>query len=157
MEGTCSDANECLDGYICGNNNIYLHPNISAEYEVHLETKTHAEAINACNGLGKKLFEPKDSSANSEAFALAQANGVTSFWIGIHDITNEGKFTYDSNGETIGYDNWSDNEPNNFGNVGEDCAEMNENGEWNDLPCNSEKPFLCERIGNITSLPFTIL
>ena len=111
-----------------------------------------------CNGRGKKLFEPKDDYANSNGLLLAQAYGVTDFWIGIHDTTNEGIFTYDSNGETIVYENWSTDEPNNWeGSEGEDCVEMYDNGYWNDVSCYSSKPFLCEPIGNLTSLPFTIL
>ena len=88
------------------------------------------------------MFEPKYSSANREVTALAKAKGVASFWIGIHDKTNEGKFTYESNGQTIGYKIWRPNEPNNYGS-GEDCAHSY-HGKWNDLPCNRKVSFVCE-------------
>ena len=97
-----------------------------------------------CKDLGKQLFEPRDSSKNSEVFSLAKTKGVSRFWIGIHDITNEGKFTYDSNGQTIGYKNWNWNEPNDYGS-GEDCAEISGwSGTWNDMPCQSLQRFVCE-------------
>ena len=123
--------------------------NFSAEYDVHVEQKSHAEAIRACKRLGRKLFEPRDFSVNSEVLALAKSKGVTRFWIGIHDITNEGNFTYDSNGQTISYMNWFLNEPNNVG-IGEDCAEAMV-GNWNDLSCKGKRPFVCEKTQKTSS------
>ena len=115
------------------------------EYDVHVELKTHAEAIEVCKSLGRQLVEPTSASANSEVTALAQAKGVSRFWIGIHDITNEGTFTYESNGQPIGYKNWNYGEPNDWGS-GEDCAEINVNtGKWNDLSCNNKQSFVCDK------------
>ena len=115
------------------------------EYDVHVELKTHAEAIEVCKSLGRQLVEPTSASANSEVTALAKAKGVSSFWIGIHDITNEGTFTYESNGQPIGYKNWNYGEPNDWGS-GEDCAEINVNtGKWNDLSCNNKQSFVCDK------------
>ena len=113
------------------------------EYDVHVELKTHAEAIEVCKSLGRQLVEPTSASANSEVTALAKAKGVSSFWIGIHDITNEGTFTYESNGQPIGYKNWNYGEPNDWGS-GEDCAEINA-GKWNDLSCNNKQSFVCDK------------
>ena len=95
------------------------------------------------------MFEPRDFSVNSEVLALAKSKGVTRFWIGIHDITNEGNFTYDSNGQTISYMNWFLNEPNNVG-IGEDCAEAMV-GNWNDLSCKGKRPFVCEKTQKTSS------
>ena len=115
------------------------------EYDVHVELKTHAEAIEVCKSLGRQLVEPTSASANSEVTALAQAKGVSRFWIGIHDITNEGTFTYESNGQPIGYKNWKDGEPNDW-ESGEDCAEIYVNtGKWNDGSCNNEHSFVCDK------------
>ena len=112
-------------------------------YVVQVEQKTHAEAIKVCKSLGRQLFEPTQSSANIKVTALAKAKGVTSFWIGIHDKANEGQFTYESNGQTIGYKNWRPNKPNNSG-KSEDCAHMY-HGKWNDLRCNYKLSFVCEK------------
>ena len=115
------------------------------EYDVHVELKTHAEAIEVCKSLGRQLVEPTSASANSEVTALAKAKGVSRFWIGIHDITNEGTFTYESNGQPIGYKNWNYGEPNDWGS-GEDCAEIYVNtGKWNDLSCNNKQSFVCDK------------
>ena len=107
------------------------------------------EAKAICKGLGRQLFEPTQSSANNKVTALAKAKGVTSFWIGIHDKTTEGKFTYESNGQTLWYLNWRPNEPNNYG-KGEDCVHMLQ-GAWNDAPCTTKLSFVCERLppGNL--------
>ena len=112
-----------------------------------------------CNTHGGKLFEPMSSSANREVAALA-GNGKTYgdfIWIGIHDATNEGKFIYESNSQSIGYQNWNSGEPNDIGldweEIGEDCVNMyvHQNtgnslfGKWNDLPCNRKLSFVCEK------------
>ena len=113
------------------------------EYDVHVEKKIYTEAKEVCKSLGRQLFEPTYSSANSKVTLIAKAKGVTSFWIGIHDKTNEGKFTYESNSQTIGYKNWSPNEPNNYGS-GEDCVHSYV-GKWNDFSCNHKLSFVCEK------------
>ena len=107
------------------------------------------EAKAICKRLGKQLFEPTNYSDNYKVTALARAKGVTGFWIGIHDKTTEGEFTYESNGVTIGYKNWQSNEPNNHG-KGEDCVQMN-HGAWIDMPCTYKLSFVCERLppGNL--------
>ena len=102
------------------------------------------EAKAICKHLGKQLFEPTNYSDNYKVTALARAKGVTGFWIGIHDKTTEGKFTYESNGQKIGYSNWHPREPNNH-NHGEDCVVISK-GKWNDMPCHWKLSFVCEKI-----------
>ena len=115
------------------------------EYDVHVELRTYAEAKEICKSHGRQLAEPTSASANSEVTELAKAKGVSRFWIGIHDITNEGTFTYESNGQPIGYKNWNYGEPNDWGS-GEDCAEIYVNtGKWNDLSCNNKQSFVCDK------------
>ena len=43
----------------------------------------------------------------------------------------------------VGFTNWAEEEPNNS-NDGEDCAEMWQAGEWNDIACDEERPFIME-------------
>ena len=104
------------------------------------------EAKAICKRLGRQLFEPTNYSDNYKVTALARAKGVTRFWIGIHDKTTEGKFTYLSNGRKIGYSNWYHGEPNNDLH-GEDCVQIKySNGKWNDVPCHVKLSFVCEKI-----------
>ncbi|KAH7672963.1 pulmonary surfactant-associated protein D-like protein, partial [Aphelenchoides avenae] len=45
------------------------------------------------------------------------------------------------------YENWADGEPTIEGGQLA-CAEMLDNGEWNDLTCDSQRLFVCEKPAN---------
>ena len=63
-------------------------------------------------------------------------------WIGYHDISSEGSFSW-TDGASSGYTKWSSGEPNNSGN-NEDCVESwSSDGNWNDLTCSSSRYFVC--------------
>ena len=51
-----------------------------------------------CSEKGGKLFEPKSENVYKEVSNLAEKHGFQdwSFWIGIHDISTEGHFVYNS-------------------------------------------------------------
>ena len=58
--------------------------------------------------------------------------------IGLSDYCNEGEFTWKSDGSSLEYTNWRENEPNDYqGN--EDCVQLDHNSQWNDLRCLTEK------------------
>ena len=106
-----------------------------------------------CKHNGGKLFEPQ--SAGEIATILRLYSGYLAkfeeIWIGIHDKTSEGHFTY-MDGRQISYKNWAHGEPNNA-NGGEDCVELygnynhrnNQAGKWNDVPCSLKLAFVCEK------------
>ena len=68
------------------------------------------------------MFEPKSEQENDAVPAIAKAKGMSRFWIGIHDIKNEGIFVYDSNDLPISYTNWGASAPNDAN--GEGCVEI---------------------------------
>lgn len=69
-------------------------------------------------------------------------------WIGIHDTTKEGNFTWIDNSE-VDYLNWGKNEPNNYKNRDEDCGELRTNpNDWNDFPCKKKRPYVCKIVRN---------
>jgi hypothetical protein len=105
---------------------------------------------------GGRLFEPKDPVTADRIYLKAFGNksaSVKSFWLGIHDMSDEGHFTYDSNNEIVppAFQRWNDGEPNNWGHGGEDCVEVKKFDHWkylwNDLECSASEVYaLCERI-----------
>ena len=57
----------------------------------------HDKAIDFCNQLGGKLFEPKSETVNNKLRQMATDKGFNQYlWLGIHDISNEGHFVYQS-------------------------------------------------------------
>jgi hypothetical protein len=73
---------------------------------------------------------------------IAQHGGGT-WWIGRNDQAAEAFWRWDSN-EFLRFDNWFPGEPNNFNN--EDCATIDAGtGKWNDVTCNAQFNFVCER------------
>ena len=72
-----------------------------------------------------------------EKWVVGQWNETsTEIWIGAHDISREGTFTWKHSGKNISFNNWHPNEPNNGGGgtIGEDCAYL-DGGNW--LPLES--------------------
>ena len=120
------------------------------DYHFDIEKKSHSEAKATCQSIGGKLFEPKSEKDYDCVSALAKTKGISKFWLGIHDISNEGQFTYDSDGKDVGWTNWHSGEPNDFG-KGEDCTRSGHGHEgvnkWNDSPCDSKFSIICEKSG----------
>jgi len=104
------------------------------------DDNTLAESVEKCAEEGATVFAPKTEQENTKMKDFAEGR-IT--WVGYVDITEEGNWvTADTeNPEAMAYSNWNDGEPNNAGE--EDCASMNPNGKWNDLPCSSGLPRIC--------------
>ena len=57
-------------------------------------------------GVEGRLFEPKDSETDNLVMRVAFARLDSDYaWLGIHDITSEGNFSYNSGG-ALEYTNW---------------------------------------------------
>ena len=54
-------------------------------------------------------------------------------------------FIWTGSGRLLEYTNWKEDEPNDFDGK-EDCMEVRENGEWNDVCCSNPLPYICEKI-----------
>ncbi len=68
------------------------------------------------------------------------------------DGYNEGNWVFDArrfvnvNGDSYAWHNWGSEQPDNAGN-NEDCTEVsNSSGTWNDLPCTTARPYVCEML-----------
>ena len=66
---------------------------------------------------------------------------MTEGWIGVTDQWKEGTWQTATK-ENLPYTYWAPGEPNNSGN--EDCAYQLSNTKWNDQPCSSQQPFICQ-------------
>eukprot|EP01083_Nonionella_stella_P065232 170728_1 len=63
-------------------------------------------------------------------------------WIGLKRPFNKWQ-----DGNTMQYNNWNTNEPNND-QTDESCTEiLYTTGQWNDSPCRNNKYFICNYIG----------
>ncbi|XP_042855634.1 mannose-binding protein C-like [Penaeus japonicus] len=66
-----------------------------------------------------------------------------SFWLLADDASTEGVWENTDTDEVLPYANWIPGQPDNGGG-NEDCAEINSNAEWNDLPCGSSRSYACQ-------------
>lgn len=94
------------------------------------------------------------SDENQFVWDHLQATG----WMGANDIATEGAWHWETgpeagtqfwsgngSGSAVGgnYTNWNTGEPNNS-DGGEDCAQFYTAGKWNDLKCETARPFVVE-------------
>lgn len=104
---------------------------------------TDAKAI--CADAGAHLATIANVDENDAVLSL-YAGGANQ-WIGLTDEGREGSFIW-RDGSPFNYMNWSDNEPNNMGDMEaeeENCVEMAVSGRWNDRGCDADIHFVCER------------
>ena len=95
-------------------------------------------ARSACIKRGGKLFEPRSRDITLDLINHASLNGIDSFWLGIHKgIAHDGSYGYDSDDIPIEWSNWHwhNGEPK-YNERRHNCAVVNGNGKWVDLPCN---------------------
>ncbi len=96
-----------------------------------------------CNTYGYDLVSINDDLENTFVTDAADFyDGGTDWWIGYTDQVSEGTFLWeDGSGST--YTNWEPGQPNDF--LGQDCAELDTDGTWNDTSCLfTFQAFICE-------------
>uniref|UniRef100_UPI00398E341F tetranectin-like protein n=1 Tax=Pristiophorus japonicus TaxID=55135 RepID=UPI00398E341F len=107
--------------------------------------KSYHSANEDCIAQGGTLSTPRDSDEGSSlrSYAKRSLTGAKDFWIGVNDMTTEGKYV-DVNGLPVTYFNWDRNEPR--GGARENCAVASTGGQgkWSDEVCRSEKRYICE-------------
>ncbi|KAL1253848.1 hypothetical protein QQF64_016077 [Cirrhinus molitorella] len=80
---------------------------------------------------------------------LTKKSSSPYYWIGMQKIN--GNWTWVANGQTVNYENWATNEPNN-NMSNENCVElyistdMEKSGKWNDDSCKNKKYPVCHQV-----------
>lgn len=119
-------------------------PFLDSCYKIITDTKTWEGSALDCESAGAHLVKftsQEEVDYLHNTFLLPLGSG--SVWIGLN-LKNDSFYWTDNT--KLNYSNWNDGEPNNYGGNNEDCVEMYvSNGRWNDLPCNYEKAYACER------------
>lgn len=86
-----------------------------------------------------EIQSKEETDEYKTAVDRAEVSG-NAFWMGSERDAIDNSFRWNSNGETIRYENFKEGEPNNYGNI-ENCMFVWIDGDkyyWNDCPCASE-------------------
>ena len=108
-------------------------------------TKLAYSAANTmCRSSGGFLADIQSQEENEFVLKLI-TDVLNSIYIGYRDVVQEGSFVWDRTGAVGNYTNWNTGEPNNAG--AEDCTVIRgvSLGNWNDVSCRREYPFLCKK------------
>ncbi|KAJ7985158.1 hypothetical protein DPEC_G00349180 [Dallia pectoralis] len=115
-------------------------------YYLSTEKKSWSQGRQECRNMGLDLAIV--NSQEEQKFLYGLNNACGDMWIGLHDISTEGKWEWvDSTLATATY--WMKGEPNDYGNA-EDCALISHRStdpltSWNDAGCdNYSINWICE-------------
>ncbi|MED6277896.1 hypothetical protein CHARACLAT_018149 [Characodon lateralis] len=85
---------------------------------------------------------------------LTQMGSARDAWIGLFEDIQGWKWSLVNNAFYQGfvkqYRNWGSGQPDNFGS-NEPCTEMNDHGEWNDIPCKVTRKPICLNVNGQTA------
>ena len=134
---SCSGRDDCLAHTGCAllspvSGRLYLY---CADDE-----RTFEDARAVCQGYGGDLV----ALATLDELAFLRDAGVAGIWLGLTDAVAEGTWMW-VDGVEASWGAWADGEPNDAGD-GEDCASLRADGQWNDLSCDREVPYVCESV-----------
>lgn len=95
-----------------------------------------------CAQAGGIMASPTNPEENTAIQSITIQHGSPAY-LGINELFTKGIYRY-PNGERISYSNWRANEPNNHQGKPENCVEMHETGQWNDIVCDANLFIICE-------------
>jgi hypothetical protein len=147
-EQACNGSGECLAPSGCSYRAFGDH-----EYFFCSTTKQWTAARADCLSFGLDLVVIESQEENDFV------EGASNQWIGYNDRDSEGGFLWvprgnggSTQGPSAPFTRWRDGEPNNRRSCtlgictgpGEDCAEIQQGGLWNDAACDDARAFVCE-------------
>ncbi|XP_041934432.1 macrophage mannose receptor 1-like [Alosa sapidissima] len=108
--------------------------------------KSWVEARDYCRGIYDDLSTITNVQENDILESLMKKHGVSYSWIGLNKYVSVSSprvladlFWNWANGDPFVYKNWAPGEPN----FDEKCAELQENGLWNNRACDNKRTFFC--------------
>lgn len=129
----CSKAAQCHSGWKEWNKACFKFVPSQASF---------SDASAACKKDQANLVSIHSPEENEVVRTLAGGKNV---FIGLNDNKTEGVFVW-SDGSTVTYENWQDNEPNDGFNMS-DCVILDgssSRGKWNDTPCIMWYKYVCK-------------
>ena len=121
-----------------------------SDYYFSTSEGTWHEADDMSDNAGGHLVTISSEEENDFVISLMQQIGSNG-WIGFTDEATEGDWVW-TTGEDVVYTNWAAGEPNDDGD--QDCGQIYWNGEWDDIECDVERPFIME-VDNYIDLEFS--
>ena len=105
------------------------------------------DAQSSCAVWGGDLTSITTERENNLLYT-AISDTVSNCWIGLYERDGDGVYQW-VDGTALSYTNWAANEPN--APTTDDCVEMNSNGNWTNLDCDTDRNwFICET--NLTNI-----
>ena len=150
-DAACTPSDEVCDGLdnncngeIDEDNVCLCERNMDPLFYICMVAVDWQQARMACAAAGDGLAVIETALQNLLALTLiGESPAPPSAWIGLNDIETEDTFVwYDMN--PAQYRSWRFDMPDNSGE--EDCVELQPGG-WNDLSCDSPRPFICRDTG----------
>lgn len=112
-----------------------------------VKATSHDDAQHSCNLQGGTLataFSEEENLAILKAMTEGLHQKPGGAYIGLGDMGHWNSYLWNEN-QPMTYSNWAPNQPDHGGGPnGEGCVEMWDNGQWNDLMCTAQIPFVCE-------------
>ncbi|KAJ6651539.1 hypothetical protein lerEdw1_020874 [Lerista edwardsae] len=136
-----ADLNLCLEGWFFMEGSCYRY---------FPEKVCWREAEEACQTLGAHLASirsKKECCRLRTYLSRFRPNG--DIWVGLHNpLKDPGTTSWEwSDGLPFDHSQWSKGQPNNYGEVGEFCAELWKSTgfrRWNDESCHRKNSFVCK-------------
>ena len=110
-------------------------------YKLFSNRKPWDEAKQHCKEMGSVLVTIISPGENEFVSSLVSTLDPAYAWIGASDTASEGSWIWVDGSGLDGYTNWGGKNPD--GRPNEDCALIND-GQWNDVPCNLGRPYICK-------------
>ncbi|KAL9970516.1 hypothetical protein ACROYT_G022903 [Oculina patagonica] len=127
-------------------------------YKLFTEPETWSNARANCESLGAQLAKIESAVENDFIKRTFLTSSGRTFWIGLSDQLEEGKWMWTDGSPLENYFNWEARNPNNLGGY-QNCGHISMgtfslsgydfhgyDGWWNDLECDVALGYICERL-----------